>query len=94
MKSRRLILFLFVMLLGVYPLLNSLSNQRLKALYGADIVSLVAIGLCVGFGVGLLVGAHRFKCASKSNCAQRHPLQCKGAANEKGKRAGLRSSRG
>ena len=46
---------LVVAMLGIPPLLNSLSNPRLAALHGADILRLVAVGFCFGVAFGLLV---------------------------------------
>jgi flagellar biosynthesis protein FliR len=60
-KSKiRVMLALFVMMLGLYPFLNSLSSPHLAAAHGSDIMQFMAAGLCLGFGVGLLVGAHKF----------------------------------
>jgi hypothetical protein len=51
---------LVVMLLGVFPLLNSLSNPRLAAAHGSDFLRLIAAGLCFGVGIGLLIGTFGF----------------------------------
>ncbi len=50
----------FVILLGVLPLLNSLSNPRLAAAHGADRLQLIAVGVCFGIGAFLLAGWVRF----------------------------------
>jgi hypothetical protein len=58
-KSNR-ITGLFLMLFGVMPLLNSLSNPRLAAAHGADRLQLIAVGMCFGIGGFLLAGLFRF----------------------------------
>lgn len=45
---------LFMMMLGVIPLLNSLGNPRLQALHGSDFLRLLASGGLMGFGWCLL----------------------------------------
>ena len=59
-RKGKVILFLIVMMFGLFPFLNSFSNLRLAAAHGSDITQLMAAGLCFGFGFGLLVGAHKF----------------------------------
>lgn len=49
---------LAILMFGVFALVNSISNPRLKALRGSDILQLLAVGLCFGSGIALLV--HRF----------------------------------
>jgi hypothetical protein len=53
-------LCLFLLLFGLFPLVNSLSNPHLEAAHGSDFVQLIASGLCFGFGFGVLFGARRF----------------------------------
>jgi hypothetical protein len=60
MGKRRVILVLFLLLFGLMPLLNSLSNPRLQGLHGADVLQLIAMGLCFGFGFGVLLGGRKF----------------------------------
>lgn len=60
MGKRRVILFLFLLMLGSIPLLNSLSNPRLVGLHGADILRLIAVGWCYGIGFGVLFGGRKF----------------------------------
>ena len=50
----------FLILFGVMPLLNSLSNPRLAAAHGSDLLQLIAVGLCFGIGACLLAGRFRF----------------------------------
>jgi hypothetical protein len=50
----------FVILFGVMPLLNSLSNPRLAAAHGSDLLKLIAVGMCFGIGTFLLAGLFRF----------------------------------
>jgi hypothetical protein len=45
---------LFVVLLGVMPLLNALDNPRVQALHVPDVLKLIASGWCFGLGVGML----------------------------------------
>jgi hypothetical protein len=56
MNKRRVIVFLFLLLFGSFPLINSLSNPRLQCMHGSDRVQLIAVGLCFGVGFGVLVG--------------------------------------
>lgn len=60
MGKRKLVLVLFLMLFGLFPFLNSLSNPRIAALHGVDILQLVASGLCFGVGLGILIGSRKF----------------------------------
>lgn len=60
MGKRRMILVLFLMLFGLFAFLNSLSNPRIEGLHGADILRLVASGLCFGVGFGVPIGSRRF----------------------------------
>jgi hypothetical protein len=54
-RSIRIIVGLFMVMLGVPPLLNALGNPRVQALHTPDVVGLIASGLCFGFGLGLLL---------------------------------------
>ncbi len=54
-RRRRIIVGLFMLMLGVAPLLNALGNPRVQALHGVDVLGLIASGLCFGFGLGLLL---------------------------------------
>jgi hypothetical protein len=58
--KRRVILFLVMLMSGLFPLLNSLSNPRLEGLNGSDFVQFIASGLCFGFGFGVLFGSRKF----------------------------------
>ena len=58
-KSSR-ITGVFLILFGVMPLLNSLSNPRLAAAHGSDLLKLIAAGVCFGIGAFLLAGLFRF----------------------------------
>jgi hypothetical protein len=57
----RLIVGLFMLMLGAFPLLNALGNPRVQALHGPDVLGLIASGLCFGFGLGLLLGKLVFR---------------------------------
>jgi hypothetical protein len=59
-KRRRWAVCAFLMLFGVLVLLNSLDNPRLSGLHGADRLKLIAAGLCIGVGFGVLVGGRKF----------------------------------
>lgn len=61
MGKQRVILSLFMLMFGLPPLLNSLSNPRLGGLHGPDFMQLIASGLCFGFGLGLLFGGRKFQ---------------------------------
>jgi uncharacterized membrane protein len=50
----------FVILFGVLLLLKSLSNPRLAAAHGSDLLKLIAVGMCFGIGGFLLAGMFRF----------------------------------
>ena len=50
----------FLILFGVMPLLNSLSNPRLATAHGSDRLQLIAVGLCFEIGASLLAGLFRF----------------------------------
>jgi hypothetical protein len=57
----RIIVSLFVLVLGVPPLLNALGNPRIQALHGTDVLGLIASGLVIGFGLGLLLSKLIFR---------------------------------
>lgn len=52
MGKRRVILCVFLLMFGLAPLWNGLSNPRLAGLHGSDFLQLIASGLCFGFGFG------------------------------------------
>jgi hypothetical protein len=52
---RTVIVAVFILLFGAFALFSSISNPRLKALQGSDVLQLVALGLCVGSGITLLI---------------------------------------
>ncbi len=51
----RIIVGLFLLMLGIPPLLNALGNPRIQALHAPDVLQLIAAGLALGFGLGLLL---------------------------------------
>jgi hypothetical protein len=59
-RKRRMFLFVFLILFGIFAILSVLSRPRLSAVHGADIVQLIAAGFCVGMGVGVLLGGKKF----------------------------------
>jgi len=58
--KRRVILSVSLLVFGLFPLMNSLSNPRLGGLHGSDFMQLIASGLCFGFGLGVLFGGRKF----------------------------------
>jgi hypothetical protein len=60
-RSIRLIVGLFMLMLGVPPLLNALNNPRVQALHTPDVLGFMASGLCIGFGLGLLLSKPLFR---------------------------------
>ena len=54
-QHRRIVVGVFMLVLGVPPLLNALGNPRVQALHGTDVLGLIASGLVIGFGLGLLL---------------------------------------
>ena len=60
-RSIRIIVGLFLLLLGVPPLLNALANPRVQTLHAPDVLGLIASGLCFGFGLGLLLSKLMFR---------------------------------
>jgi hypothetical protein len=52
---------LFVLMLGIPPLLNALGNPRVQTLHAPDVMGLFASGLCFGFGFGLLLSKLMFR---------------------------------
>jgi hypothetical protein len=58
--KRRVISIVFLLLFGLFPLLNSLGNPRIKGLHGSDVMQLIASGLCFGAGFGIMIGSRRF----------------------------------
>jgi hypothetical protein len=61
MNRRRLFVCVFLVLIGLMPLFNSLGNPRLKGLHGSDFVQLIAVGICFGVAFGILVGRRTFR---------------------------------
>ncbi len=57
----RIIVGLFMLILGVPPLLNALGNSRIQALHVPDVLQLIASGLVFGFGLGLLLSKLMFR---------------------------------
>lgn len=60
MHKRRIFLFVFSILFGIFAILNVLSRPGFGAAHGADIVQLIAAGFCIGIGAGVLLGARTF----------------------------------
>ena len=62
-RQRRIRIFvgLSMFVFGVPPLLNALNNPRIQALHWADVLGLIASGLVIGFGLGLLLSKLLFR---------------------------------
>jgi uncharacterized protein len=60
-RSISMIVGLFVLMLGVPPLLNALGNPRIQTLHTPDIMRLIASGWCFGLGSGLLLSTLMFR---------------------------------
>jgi hypothetical protein len=56
-----MIIGVFMLFFGLLPLLNSIGNPRIQSLHGSDVSGLIAAGLCVGFGLGLLLSKLMFR---------------------------------
>jgi len=50
----------FLVPFGVLALLNSFNNPRLSGLHGADRLQVIASGLSLGVGFGVLLGGRMF----------------------------------
>jgi hypothetical protein len=61
MRKRRIFVGLFVLMCGTGPFFSMLGNPRVAALHGSDIGGLIALGLCVGFGLALLLSKLMFR---------------------------------
>ena len=57
----RIIVGLFMLMFGVFPLLNAIGNPRIQTLNGRDVLQLIASGLCFGFGLGILLSKLMFR---------------------------------
>ena len=60
MKRRRISVFVFLVLFGMIPLMNSFSNPRISGMRMVDRLQLISSGLCMGVGFGVLVGGRKF----------------------------------
>jgi hypothetical protein len=58
--KRRISLFVFMLLFGLLALLNCVGKPRFSQLHRSDYVQLIAVGLCLGFGFGILLGHRKF----------------------------------
>ncbi len=59
-RKARILVGTLVLVFGLPPLINAMSNPRLATLRGPDFIGLVASGLCFGFGLALLIGRYIF----------------------------------
>jgi hypothetical protein len=60
-RKARIVVGLFVLLSGVPPLINAMGNPRVATLHGSDVMGLLASGLCLGFGLALLISRLIFR---------------------------------
>ena len=60
-RKARIVVGLFVLLSGVPPLINAMGNPRIATLHGSDVMGLLASGLCLGFGLALLISRLIFR---------------------------------
>jgi hypothetical protein len=60
-RKARMVVGWFVLLSGVPPLINALGNPRVATLHGSDVMGLLASGLCLGFGLALLISRLIFR---------------------------------
>ncbi len=60
-RKARMFVALSVPMCGVPPSINAMSNPRVAALHGSDVMGLLASGLCFGFGLALLVSRLIFR---------------------------------
>jgi hypothetical protein len=61
MQKRGRIVGLILLPFGLMPLFSSLSKPRIEALHGADILGLVASGMCFGVALAGLLGRLRIR---------------------------------
>jgi hypothetical protein len=61
MRRGRVIASVFLLLFGTFALLSTMSNPRVEALHGSDVVRLIASGLCFGVGLALLLRPFTFR---------------------------------
>ena len=60
-RKARILVGLFAILSGVPPLINAMGNPRIATLHGSDVMRLFGSGLCLGFGLALLIGGLIFR---------------------------------
>jgi hypothetical protein len=56
MSKRRMAVCAGLLLAGALVILNSLGNARLNSIHGSDRIQLIAAGLLIGAGFGILLG--------------------------------------
>jgi hypothetical protein len=60
-RKARIVVGLFALLSGAPPLINAMGNPRVATLHGSDVMGLLASGLCLGFGLALLISRLIFR---------------------------------
>ena len=53
-------LFVFLLMIGLFSLLQIISKPRFETYRKSDVVQLMASGACFGFGIGVLFGKRKF----------------------------------
>jgi hypothetical protein len=61
MRKRKVIAGVFLLMFGLLGVFRMLSNPRVQALHGSDVLALMAPGLCFGVGLPLLLGRLMFR---------------------------------
>jgi hypothetical protein len=60
MRRKRIIASVFLLMFGTLAFFRMIGNPRVEILHGADVLGLIASGLCLGFGLALLFRGFMF----------------------------------
>jgi len=60
-RKGKIIVGLFMLMFGVFPLVNSMGNPRIQTLRVPDVLQLIAVGFCFGLGLGLFLSKLMFR---------------------------------
>ena len=58
---RRILVGLFMLMCGTGAFISNMGNPRVASLHGSDVMGLIASGLCVGFGLAMLLARLMFR---------------------------------
>jgi hypothetical protein len=61
MHRRRIFVGLFMLMCGTGAFISNMGNPRVASLHGSDVMGLIASGLCVGFGLAMLLARLMFR---------------------------------